>query len=173
MIAWLGGTGDASPERIWFDDYLVRRLGELGWVEGRTVAIERRFSENRTERIAEIAADYVREKVDVIVTYGAAAATLKNTITSIPIVFAVAADPLGIGLVASLSHPGGNVTGLSLQQAESAGKRIGLLHEIVPNLHHLAILFDANYRGSLTELDNLQTSARDLGLEVAPRGYNE
>ena len=147
-----------------------RRLGELGWVEGHTVTIERRWSENRSERIVAIATDYVKRTFDIIVTYGAAAAITKNITASIPIVFAVAADPVGTGLVRSLSHPGGNVTGLSLQQAESAGKRIGLLRDIVPNLHHLAILFDASYRGSLKELDNVQISARDLGLEVAPHG---
>jgi len=134
------------------------------------VVVERRYSENRSERFAEIAAEYVHQGVAVIVTYGAAAAAIKKMTASIPIVFAVAADPLGIGLVTNLAHPGGNVTGLSLQQAESAGKRIGLLREIMPNLHHLAILFDANYRGSLKELDNVQTSARGLGLEVTPRG---
>ena len=166
-IGWLGGN--ASLESPWLDG-LVRRLGELGWVEGRTVDIERRWSENRPERIAEIAADYVHRRLDIIVTYGAAAAVTKKATASIPIVLAVAADPLGTGLVTSLSHPGGNVTGLSLQQAESAGKRIGLLREIVPNLRHLAILFDASYRGSLKELDNVQVSARDLSLEVAPRG---
>ena len=166
-IGWLGGN--ASLESPWVDG-LVRRLGELGWVEGHTVTIERRWSENRSERIVAIATDYVKRTFDVIVTYGAAAAITKNITASIPIVFAVAADPVGTGLVRSLSYPGGNVTGLSLQQAESAGKRIGLLRDIVPNLHHLAILFDASYRGSLKELDNVQISARDLGLEVAPHG---
>ena len=92
--------------------------------------------------------------------YRAYGAVTKKATASIPIVLAVAADPLGTGLVTSLSHPGGNVTGLSLQQAESAGKRIGLLRETVPNLRHLAILFDASYRGSLKELDNVQVSAR-------------
>src|SRR5271169_4955331 len=99
----------------------VQRLGELGWVEGRTVVIERRWSGGRPDRVAEVAAEFVvQQKVDVIVTYGGAVSTFKQATSSIPIVFALAIDPLGIGLVTSLSHPGGNVTGLSVQSAESA-----------------------------------------------------
>jgi putative ABC transport system substrate-binding protein len=101
----------------------AERLRELGWTEGRTVAIEYHWSEGRPERIAEIAAELVQQKVHVIVTYGRAVSTLKQATTSIPIV-AVANDPVGSGLVASLSHPGGNVTGLSLQAPEIAGKRL-------------------------------------------------
>ena len=91
----------------------TERLRELGWIEGRTVVIEYRWSDGRPESIAEIAAELVQQKAHVIVTYGAAVATLKQATTSIPIVV-VANDPVGSGLVASLSHPGGNVTGLSL-----------------------------------------------------------
>jgi putative ABC transport system substrate-binding protein len=141
---------------------LVERLGQLGWIDGRTIQIKYRWSEGRPER--------VRQKVDVIVTYGGAAAILKQATTSIPIVFAPAVDPLGIGLVASLSHPGGNVTGLSVQQAEVASKRLELLREIVPGLRKLAILFDATYPASAREADNVQSSARQLGLAVTPLG---
>jgi putative ABC transport system substrate-binding protein len=149
---------------------LVERLGQLGWIDGRTIQIEYRWSEGRPERVGEIAAELVRQKVDVIVTYGGAAAILKQATTSIPIVFAPAVDPLGIGLVASLSHPGGNVTGLSVQQAEVASKRLELLREIVPGLRKLAILFDATYPASAREADNVQSSARQLGLAVTPLG---
>ena len=93
----------------------IERLSQLGWIEGRTVAIEYRWSEGRPERVAEIAAEFVRQKVDVIVTYGGAVATLKQATAVIPIVFAIAGDPVGSGLVESLARPGGNVTGLSLQ----------------------------------------------------------
>jgi putative tryptophan/tyrosine transport system substrate-binding protein len=125
---------------------LVERLRQLGWIEDRTVAIEYRWSEGRPERVAEAAAEFVRQKPDVIVTYGGAVTILKRATTSIPIVFAIAVDPVGIGLVDSLSRPGGNVTGLSVQSTDLAGKRLELLRAIVPTLRRLAIVFDAGYR---------------------------
>ena len=152
-----------------FSAAFTERLRELGWTDGRTVAIEYRWSEGRPERVAEIAAELVQQKVDVIVTYGAAVATLKQATTSIPIVL-VANDPVGSGLVASLSRPGGNVTGLSLQAPESAGKRLELLRQLVPSLRRLAILFDATYPAAVLEKDNVQAVARNLGLEVEPHG---
>jgi putative ABC transport system substrate-binding protein len=145
----------------------TERLRELGWIEGRTVAIEYRWSDGRPERIAEMAAELVQQKVHVIFTYGAAVATLKQATTSIPIVL-IANDPVGSGLVASLSRPGGNVTGLSLQAPERAGKRLELLRQLVPGLRRLAILFDASYLATVLEKDNVQTVARHLGLEVEP-----
>ena len=112
----------------------VRRLRELGWIEGRNVAIEFRWANERTERFAEIAAEFVRLKVDVIVTASTPAVIAAKHATSvIPIVFAGAADPVRNGLVASLARPGGNVTGLSTQGTDIAGKRIELLRELVPN----------------------------------------
>ena len=169
-VAYLGGA--EATEGKWFAAF-VERFGELGWVEGRTVAIERQWSDGRAERVAEIAAELVRRKVDVIVTYGGAVATVKRATTTIPVVFAIAVDPLGTGLVANLSHPGGNVTGLSLQAAEVASKRLELLHEIVPGLSRLAILFDANYPASTREADNVHTSANQLGLAVVARGVQK
>jgi putative tryptophan/tyrosine transport system substrate-binding protein len=145
----------------------TERLRELGWTEGRDVAIEYHWSEGRPERVAEIAAELVQKKVHVIVTYGAAVATLKQATTSIPIVL-IAYDPVGSGFVASLSRPGGNVTGLSLQAPERAGKRLELLRQLVPGLRRLAILFDASYLATVLEKDNVQTVARHLGLEVEP-----
>jgi len=150
-------------------DAFVERLRELGWTDGRTVAIEYRWSEGRPERVAEIAAEFVQQKVHVIVTYGGAAAKLKQAITSIPIVV-IAYDPVGSGLVASLSHPRGNVTGLSLQAPESAGKRLELLRQLVPGLRRLAILFDPTYAATVLEKDNVQAVARNLSLEVEPYG---
>jgi len=113
---------------------LVQRLGELGWIEGRTVAIEYRWAEGRNERLAEIAAGFVRLKVDVIVTHSTAPViAAKQATSTIPIVFAsVAADPARIGLVASLSRPGGNVTGISSLTAELAGRRLEFLRELIP-----------------------------------------
>jgi ABC-type uncharacterized transport system substrate-binding protein len=101
---------------------LVRRLGELGWIEGRTVTIEYRWAEGHNERYAEIATEFVRLKVDVIVTTGPAVPAAKQATSVIPIVFALSGDPVGTGLVASLARPGGNVTGLSIQQTDIVGK---------------------------------------------------
>ncbi len=165
-IGYLGGAA-SSPESVWLAAF-VQRLGELGWLEGRTVSIQRRWAASRPERIAEVAAEYVRQKVDVIVTYGGAVATIRQATTSIPIVFAVAIDPVGVGFVASLSHPGGNVTGLSLQTTDTTSKRLEFLREVVPDLRRLAIIFDASYPASVREMDNVSTTARQLGLEVAP-----
>jgi putative tryptophan/tyrosine transport system substrate-binding protein len=145
---------------------LVDRLNQLGWIEGRTVQIEYRWSEGRPERVTEIASELVRQKVDVIVTYGSAAVTMRQATDSIPIVFAPAVDPVAIGLVANLSRPGGNATGMSVQQAEVASKRLELLREIVPGLGKFAVLFDATYPASAREAANVQSSARQLGLVV-------
>ena len=146
----------------------VQRLRELGWIEGRTVAIEYRWAEGRAERYVEIAAEFVRLKVDVIVTTGTAAiVTAKQATSVIPIVFAAAVDPLGTGLVASLARPGGNVTGLSLQFTDLVGKRIELLREVVPGLRRLAIMANIGYPASVLEMGEVQTIAKTLGLEVA------
>src|SRR6516162_5263114 len=123
------GSSSASDWSPWTAAF-VKRLQQLGWVEGRTVAIEYRWADGRSERIAEIAAEFVRLKVDVIVTSGLAVHAAKQVTSVIPIVFAVSADPVGSGLVSSLARPGGNVTGLSQQSRELAGKRLELLREI-------------------------------------------
>jgi putative ABC transport system substrate-binding protein len=130
-IGFLGS--DASFFSSWTAAF-VERLRELGWIEGRTITIEYRWSEGRPERVAEIAAEFVRLEVDVIVTAGGAAVELKRATSVIPIVFAVATDPLGSGLVDSLARPGGNVTGLSNLQSDLAGKRLEFLRELVPHL---------------------------------------
>jgi putative ABC transport system substrate-binding protein len=132
--------GTLSTDGQWTAAF-VQRLRELGWIEGRTVAIEIRWAEGRSERFAEIAAELARLKVDVIVAAGTGAIIAAKQATAvIPIVFAVAADPVGTGLVASLARPGGNVTGLSLQQTDLAGKRLEILREVVPGLRRLAIM---------------------------------
>jgi putative ABC transport system substrate-binding protein len=145
---------------------LVRRLHELGWIEGRTVAIEYRWAEGRTDRFDEIAAEFVRRKVDVIVTSATAAIVAAKQATSvIPIVF-VAGDPVSTGLVASLARPGGNVTGLSLQSSDLAGKRLELLREVVPGLGRLALLGNVGNPVVTLEIGQIQAAARTLGLEV-------
>jgi putative tryptophan/tyrosine transport system substrate-binding protein len=105
----------------------VQRLRELGWVEGRTIRIEYRWGDGRADRLPEIAAEYVRLKVDVIVTTGTPVPVLKEATSTIPIVFTIANDPVGAGLVRSLARPGGNVTGLSQLAADLGGKRVELL----------------------------------------------
>jgi putative tryptophan/tyrosine transport system substrate-binding protein len=165
-IGYMGSnTPSADSKRI---AAFVQRLRELGWIEGRTIAIERRWGEGRNERFAEIAAEFVRLKVDVIVTAGAAAVvSIKQATSVIPIVFAVAGDPVGTGLVASLARPGGNVTGLSVLQPDLAGKRLELLREVVPDLRQLVIMANIGSPGAVLEMREVQAAARTLGFEVA------
>jgi putative ABC transport system substrate-binding protein len=145
----------------------VQRLRELGWIEGRNVAIEYRWAEGRTERLAEFAAEFVRLKVDVIVTSATPPVVAAKQATSvIPIVFAAVGDPVGTGLVTSLARPGGNVTGLSIQATDLAGKRLELLHEVVPGLRRLAIMANAGASPAMLEMAEVQTTARALDLEV-------
>ncbi len=145
----------------------MQRLRELGWIEGRTVAIEYRWAEGRNERAAEIAAEFVRLKVDVIVAQGTPSVIAAKQATSvIPIVFAAVGDPVGSGLVASLSRPGGNVTGLSTQQTDTASKRIELFREMVPGLRRLAIMGNVGNPAVELELSEVQSTARALGLEA-------
>jgi putative ABC transport system substrate-binding protein len=144
----------------------VRRLRELGWIEGSTVAIEYRWAEGRPERFAEIATEFVRLKVDVIVTLGGAVLAAKQATLVIPIVFASAGDPVGGGLVASLARPGGNITGLSIQAPDLAGKRLELLREIFPDVRRLAIIGNVEYAATVLEMGEAQAAARTLGLEV-------
>jgi putative ABC transport system substrate-binding protein len=164
-IGFLGT--DASAWTTWTAAF-VARLRELGWIEGRTIAIEYRWSQGRSERVAETAAEFVRLNVGAIVTYGGAVAAFKRATTSTPIVFAIANDPVGGGLVASLARPGGNATGLSQQSTDLAGKRLELLREIVPGLGRLAILANAGYRSALLEMAEVQSTARASGLEAFP-----
>jgi putative ABC transport system substrate-binding protein len=146
----------------------VERLRQLGWIEDRTVEIEYRWSEGRPERAAEIADDFVRRKVDIIVTNGSSVAAVKRATSVIPIVFAVATDPVGGGLVASLVRPGGNVTGLSVQSADLAGKRLEFLREVVPSLRRLAIMGNVGNREAVLEMGNVEAAARTLNLEISP-----
>ena len=143
------------------------RLRELGWIEGRTVAIEYRWTEGRPERPAEFAAEFVRLNADIIVTNSSSAPTVKQATSTIPIVFVLGNDPLGSGLVANLARPGGNVTGLSIQQPDIAGKRLQLLSEVVPRLRRLAVIADANFPEGVREIGEVHAAARTLGLEVA------
>jgi ABC-type uncharacterized transport system substrate-binding protein len=141
-------------------------LRELGWIEGRNIAIEYRWSAARPERAAEIAAELGRQKVDVIVTTGLAAAAVKQATPDTPIVFATANDPIGGGLVTNLSRPGGNVTGLSNQSTDLASKRLELLREITGRLHLLAIMVDVGFVQAALEMNEVQDAARTFGVEI-------
>ena len=162
------GTSTPSAWGPWTSAFL-QRLHQLGWIEGRTVAIEWRWGDGSIERYAEIAAEFVRLKVDVIFTSGSAVPALKEITSVIPIVFAVATDPVGGGLVASLARPGGNVTGLSFQGPDLAGKRIELLREVLPGLRRLAIMANVGYPGAVLDMAQAQDAARKLGLDVVDK----
>jgi putative ABC transport system substrate-binding protein len=165
IIGFLGATAPSiAPDRT---AAFVQRLSELGWNDGRTIKIEYQWAEGRDERAVQLAAEFVRHRVDIIVTSGVPAILAAKQATSeIPIVFAVAADPVGAGLVASLANPGGNVTGLSNQSADLAGKRLQLLRELIPTLRRVAIIANvANSDGAL-ETHDVEAASRVLGLEV-------
>jgi putative ABC transport system substrate-binding protein len=145
----------------------VQRLRELSWIEGRTVAIEIRYADGRTERLVEIAAEFVRLKVDVILTQGTSSVfAARQAAAVIPIVFVAVADPVSTGLVASLARPGGNVTGLSNQLVDLVGKRVEMLREILPGLRTLAIMANVGNPASLLEMSEVSSIARTFGLEV-------
>jgi putative tryptophan/tyrosine transport system substrate-binding protein len=163
-IGFLGPTTPSSQSQ--HVAAFVQRLRELGWVEGRDVAIEVRWAEGRDERYAEIANEFVRLKVDIILTHNTLPALAAKQATSvIPIVFASAGDPVSTGIVASLGRPGGNVTGLSSQATDTASKRLGFLREVVPSLRRLAIIGNVENPFSMLEIGEVQVAARTLGLD--------
>jgi len=164
----IGFFGTSTPLAMsqWVAAF-VQRLRELGWIEGRTVAFEYRWAEGRSERFAEIAAEFVRLKVDIIVTYATPPVVAAKQATAvIPIVSAVMGDPVGTGLVASLARPGGNVTGLSVLTPDLAGKRLELLREVVPNVRRLAFLANVGNPITALEMGQVEAAADALGLDV-------
>jgi putative tryptophan/tyrosine transport system substrate-binding protein len=161
------GAGTPSSYSRWLAAFM-QRLRELGWIDSRNIGIEYRWAEGRSERYTEIATEFVRRNVDVIVAHGnAAVAAAKEATSIIPIVFPVAGDPLGTGLVSNLARPGGNVTGLSLQQTDLAAKRLELLREVVPGLRRLAIVANVGNPASVLEIGEVQAAARTFDVEVA------
>jgi ABC-type uncharacterized transport system substrate-binding protein len=164
-IGFLGAT-TPSVWSGWVGPF-ERRLRELGWIEGRTVAIEYRWAEGRTERYAEIAAEFARLPVDLIVTAGTAPVlAARQASPLVPVVFAIAIDPVTAGLVASLSRPGGNITGLSVLSADLAGKRLETLREVAPKVARLAILTNPENPGAAIEVRAVEESARSMGWSV-------
>jgi len=161
------GANSPSVQSQWTAAF-VQRLRELGWTEGRNVAIEYRWAEGRFDRSPALAAEFVRLKVDVIVTHATANVVAAKPATSvIPIVFAAVPDPIGYNLVTSLARPGGNVTGLSNQAPDLAGKRIELLRKVVAGLGRLAIVANVSSPNAVLEMREAEAAAHKVGLEVA------
>ncbi len=167
VIGFLGAS-TAETAGPWIAAF-VKRLGELGWTNGKNVIIEYRWADGRGERYGEIASELASRNVDIIVTWASAPVlAAKHATTTIPIVFAAQMDPVGVGVVASLARPGGNITGMSIQQTDTAGKRIELLREAVPRLAKLAVMANAGSPGAMLEMREVVTTARGLGLEAIP-----
>ena len=163
----IGFLGSSTPS-AWapWTTAFQQRLRELGWTEGRSIAIEYRWAEGRNERGAEIAAEFARRKVDVIVTTGSSALAVKEAISTVPVVFALWSDPIGSGYIASLARPGGNATGLSLQSLDTAAKRLELLREVVPDLRRLTVLARLDNPSNVVEAGEVEAAARPLGIEI-------
>jgi putative tryptophan/tyrosine transport system substrate-binding protein len=146
---------------------LVQRVHELGWIENRTVTIDYAWTEGHNERYATLAANLADRKVEVIVPLGTPAIiAAKKATSTVPIVFPLSSDPVGEGLVASLAHPGGNITGLSNQQPELAAKRLEVLRDLIPSLRQLAVLNNANNITAKLSVDEIVAAARKIGLEI-------
>ena len=157
----------AAAQSLWTAAF-VQRLHELGWIEGRTIAIEYRWAEGRSQRAAELAAELVHRKVDIMVMNGTAQVlAAKQATSTIPVVFVGLGDPVGTGVVAGLARPGSNLTGLSLQQTDTATKRLELLREVVPRLRRLAIMANFGSPIGVLETGEVQAAAHTLGLEDA------
>jgi putative tryptophan/tyrosine transport system substrate-binding protein len=164
-IGWLsaGAFDPTGPSLIAF----LTALRELGWIEGKNVAFEPRYAENRLERLPQLAAELVRLNVDVIVSVGTLAPlAAKQATTTIPIVMGAAGDPIGSGLVLSLARPGGNVTGMSLMAPDLGGKRLELLKELLPRLARVAVLWNAANPYPALVFKETQAAGRKLGIEV-------
>jgi putative tryptophan/tyrosine transport system substrate-binding protein len=163
--------GTPSSHGPWFAE-LVRRLHELGWIENRNIAFAYRWGEGRSERYGEIAAELVQSKVDVIVTTSTAFPAVQRATSVIPIVFALSGDPVATGFIASLARPGGNATGLSMLNPDTAGKRLELLREIVPGIRRLAVMVNlglpdaVHLPDAMQEGSEVQAAASALGLDL-------
>ena len=165
VIGLLGSA--AAPAQSEWTAAFLQRLRELGWSEGRNIIIDYRWGEGHTERFGEIAAEFVQRKVTLIVTHNTPPTlAAKQATSTIPIVFATAGDPIGAGIVPSLARPGGNVTGLSSQTPDAAGKRLELFQQVIPGLHRLATLADVDNPYAALDLRQFNEAARTLGIEV-------
>jgi len=166
-IPRVGVLGGRSPEGSPPILALRDGLRELGYVEGQTIALEWRWAQTKSERFLDLAAELVKLKVDVIVAGPNAAVQAAQRATgTIPIVMTFATDPLALGFVANLARPGGNITGLSLQTPELAGKRLQFLREVVPNVVRIAVLSDPGQPGISADLREMEAAARALGVQL-------
>jgi putative ABC transport system substrate-binding protein len=167
-VQTIGFLGATTPT-IWSGNVaaFLQRLRELGWIDGRNIAIEYRWAGGRDDTYAELAAELAQRKVDIIVTAGTTAVlAVKKETSTIPIVFAAAGDPVRTGLVSSLARPGGNVTGLSNLQTDLGGRRLELLSEVVPGLKRVAILGNVDSPLITLEMEGVEAAAKKLGLEA-------
>jgi putative ABC transport system substrate-binding protein len=165
VIGFLGASSRTAISS-WTDAF-VQRLSELGWIDGRNVAIVYRWAEGRPDRALELAKELARLGVNVIVTHANAGVTAAKRATStIPIVFGAAGDPVDAGLVTNISHPEANVTGLSLQQTDTAAKRLEIMRELLPSFHRLGIFANTNNRSAMLELSQVEAAAKALELEI-------
>ena len=165
------GVAHWVPRRgLWGVDEAFRQgLRDLGYIEGQNITIEYRHADNQLERLADLAAELVRLPVDVLVTPGENAARVAQQAThTIPIVLAAGSDPVGLGLVASLARPGGNLTGLSLMGSELEGKRLELLKEAVPTVSRVGVLFNPASIGAVHQWRETERAARSLGVQLHP-----
>src|SRR5215472_1166767 len=149
------------------DNEFLQGLRDLGYIEGKNIAVEYRFADGKQERLAGLAAELIGLKVDVIVTVGLpAAVAAKQATLMIPIVMALISDPVGAGLVVSLARPGGNVTGLSTVSLDLTGKRLELLKETMPKVSPIAVLYDPNDPAKIVEFKETEVAARPLGVQL-------
>jgi len=163
-VGWVA-IGSPSARASAFLEALRRGLRDLGYVEGRNLAIEARWAEG-ADRVADLTADLVRMNVDVIVTQGPVVPAVKKTAEAIPIVFGFSGDPVEAGLVNSLAHPGGTLTGMTFLSLELAGKRLEFLKELSPAISQVAILANPQHPGEQREWQASQTAARSLGIAL-------
>jgi putative tryptophan/tyrosine transport system substrate-binding protein len=165
----IGFLHSGSPEPIANRVAAFRKgLGEAGYVEGQDVAIQFRWAAGQDDRLPDLAADLIRQRVAVITTPGSTAASLaaKAATTTIPIVFLVGSDPVALGLVASLNRPGGNVTGVNIRLEELVAKRLGMLREVAPSANRFVALVNPNTAFTDAVVKELQTSALEFGLPI-------
>ncbi len=161
----VGFMGAATPSAwVPWTAAFVRRLDELGWVDGKTVKIEYRWAAGSEERYAEIGTELVNLDAKVLVTVGGDAA--RKATSKTPVVVALMSDPVGTGLVSSLARPGGNITGMSIQSTDLAGKRIELLKEALPAMRNLGILAYVDYAGTMLDVGAIHAASRSFSLEV-------
>lgn len=176
-IGWLGTSSPTRPENRYLWEPFDQALRELGYVEGKNIFIERRYDEGRLERLHDLATELVRLNVDLIVAVTTPKAQAAQRVTrTIPIVMVAVADPVGLGLIASLGRPGGNVTGLTVVSEELSGKRLELLRELVPGVSRVSVLWNPINRSNVRQLEESKVAARALGVNLQPleiRGHQD